>query len=45
MEWVVKERFNGRWVSTYFIDSEKAHRLCRKILRAGGCSIVLRNAQ
>ena len=44
MEWVVRERYDGRWVSTYFSDSAKAHKLYRKILKAGGVSICLRAA-
>ena len=42
IEWVVRERINEKWVSTYFRDSKNAHVLCRKILRAGGVAICLR---
>ena len=43
MEWVVREHINNQWVSTYFQDSTRAHRLFRKILRAGGVAICLRS--
>ena len=45
LKWVVREKILGNWVSTYFIDSKKAHKFCRNSLRAGGCSIILRNVR
>jgi len=45
MQWVVRERFESKWVSTYFENSAKAHNLCKKILQAGGAAICIRSAR
>lgn len=41
-EYVTREYYQGKWVSTYFGTMAEAKRLFRKILKAGGLAICLR---
>ena len=41
---VVKERYRGKWINTYFDNKEKAKRLCMKIIARGGQSVWMKNA-
>ena len=43
MEYVTRERYNGVWHSTYFKTMKQAKKLCRKILKAGGVAICLKD--
>ena len=43
MNYVTRELYQGKWITTYFEKMADAKKLCRKILKAGGFAICLRN--
>jgi len=45
MNYVTRELYQGKWVTTYFKTMQQAKKLCRKILKAGGVAICLRSAR
>ena len=45
MEWVTRERVNGKWINTYAKSAVAAKRLMRDIMSRGGVAIALRSAQ
>ena len=44
MNYVTREFYQGEWVNTYFENMQQAKKLCRKILKAGGFAICLKNS-
>ncbi len=43
-EWVCKERYNGKWINTYFEFELHARFLAEKIITKGGYAVWLRCA-
>lgn len=41
-EYVTREYYQGKWVSTHFDTMAEAKKLFRKILKAGGVAICLK---
>ena len=44
MEWVTRERVNGKWINTYAKSAVAAKKLMRDIMSRGGVAIALRCA-
>ena len=42
-DFVVKERFNGKWLNSYFDNEPDAKKLCMKIIAKGGCAVWMKN--
>ena len=42
--YVVKERYRGEWVNTYFQSKKAAVKLCSKIIQKGGRAVWMKNA-
>ena len=45
MNYVVKERYRGTWVNTYFDNEHKAKKLCMKIIKKGGRAVWMKNVK
>ncbi len=43
MNYIVKERFGGRWIDTFFKTEAPAGKLCNKIIEAGGRAVWMRS--
>ncbi len=43
-KYVVKERYKGQWVNTYFENKVAAVKLCNKIIKKGGRAVWMKNA-
>ena len=41
---IVKERYRGKWINTYFDFEVQARILCEKIIAAGGRAVWMRNS-
>ena len=44
-KYVVKERYRGKWINTYFASKKAAVRLCDKIIKKGGQAVWMKNAR
>jgi hypothetical protein len=42
--WVTKERYQGRWVNTYFDNEKAAKKLCEKIIKKVGRAVWVKRS-